>query len=99
MKKAFFKWFAKRSLSEMIDIIGHCRDMYHDKFHQTFRKVEVFNNKGNISSIIEKETGFECYHEPSQNQNCIGTNVILVPVAQYTPELGSALEAKWDTFR
>jgi hypothetical protein len=89
----FAKDFTLKELSNSSAIL---KEMYFDKFHNTFITVDIYNSKGNISSKIQEETGYQTYHESSKLSCGIGTNVVLIPKELYTLEIKKELLDKYN---
>jgi len=83
------------SLSDMNYVLDHLKSIAHDKFYATYRVVNVYSGQVNISDRIFKETGFQCYHEPSDLSAGRGTNVICIPHEKYSKELEKELLNKY----
>lgn len=85
-----YTYFQTLTLRQQADIIGNLRDMRSQKFNEMYVTVAVYNGAANISHLIQKITGFNCWHEPSSIGG-VGTNVVCIDRELYTPELSAAL--------
>jgi hypothetical protein len=90
--KEIYDYFETLTLRQQAEIIGHLTDARNDHFNRTYRVVSVFNGAANISALIRKITGFNCWHEPGSSPLTCGINAVAVPVELYTPELAKALD-------
>lgn len=84
-------WFKGRTLKEMAAMIEEFKDIRRQLFNDTYTTVEIVNGAANISHLIRKITGFECYHQRGSYEGTCGYNIVLVPKELYTRELSNAL--------
>ncbi len=91
MKKIDLSIYTDRELDELRSLISQ-------EFHKRYKTVEIFNRNGCIASLIESETGFQCYHKYMQQEYTmgIGTNYIQIPRNVYTKKLEQSLIDKYN---
>lgn len=96
-KKEIIQAIKELSLKDVFSVLGNCKDIYRDKYRETY--VEVCIHPGErIEDKITEETGFKCYHKPVNQEYSAarGTHVIVIPKEQYTEELKERLVKKYD---
>lgn len=91
-KKEIIAHFNTLTLNQQAELINELRDIRHDLFHKTYRIVDIYNFRANISDVIRKCTGFSCNHEPGSYSGTCGTNRVYIPHELYSEELKKALE-------
>lgn len=90
----------KLSFKEVDRLLSELKFIHKEKFNESYTTIEVVTGRGNISSTIEQETGYETYHQKVTQvyEGCVGTNVICVPKHLYTDELKKELLKKYEKF-
>lgn len=84
------------SLQEIYRLREELSFMYRDKFEASYRTIHVYPGERLVEKIKE-ETGFHCYHKPSEGYSSgRGTHVIVVPIEKYTDQLVQELTEKYN---
>lgn len=73
--------------------LQNLRIEYDNHFNELYKTIKVYPGK-NIVPKIKIETGFHCYHEPSQYGR--GTHVIVIPYNKFSEELKKQLHETYD---
>lgn len=94
-KEEIIQYCTNFSISELDYIRDELRYLRNEKFDNTYKVVEVFPGTRLVEKI-KKETGFHCYHKPSEGYSMgRGTHVIVIPIEKYSEELEKELIEKY----
>ncbi len=96
MKHIILKQCQDLSLSEIKELREDLLEIYKEKFKTLYTTVRIHPGE-RIEEKIKSETGFYCYHEPSNSYSTgRGTHVIVIPKDVYSDELKNDLTSKYD---
>ena len=90
-----FKLCEDKSIRELENLIYALNDLRREKYNKAYVEILIYPGNMIVDKII-KETGYDCYHLPSENTAGRGTHVIVIPREVYTEELKERLVKEYD---